>query len=431
MKDRQQRRKDGVSPGVAALAGIGAGFLGWCTLVTFFAPRLRFRMPSVDAESDDFVRWLESACPTRLLQGNAVSILTDGDAFYPAILEAIRAARRTINIEAYVFRPGRVLDAYVDALTERARAGVIVKLVLDAVGASSMRGAPLRRLRDAGCRVCFYDNVTWTLVDRLNNRTHRELVIVDGQTAFTGGPGVADYWRFEVDGQPPWRDTAVRIDGPLVGSLQGVFSENWLEASGEIIAGDAYYPVIEPRGKTPGLVIRSSPADRATVAHMTFYAFISSARRSIDISTPYFVPDQTLREALTAASGRGVHVRLLVPGRHADQPVLHINSRRWYGELLRGGVRVFEYEPAMIHQKLLLVDGHWTVLGTTNMDNRSFELNDEINVAFPNPDLAEAFGAIYARDLARAHEMSLEEWRQRPLTEKAVGRVGWVLDRQQ
>jgi cardiolipin synthase len=398
-----------------------------------FTPRLRYHMPTtLDPESDEFLGFLENSSPSQVYRDNDVQVLKDGDTFCPAMLDAIRQARRTINLECFVFKPGQIADAFVEALTERAGAGVTVTVVLDAIGGFSMTGTPLRRLREAGCRVTFYQTARWYTLTRINNRTHRELLIVDGCVAFTGGPGIADYWRYPIDGEPPWRDTSLRLAGPIVAALQGVFAENWLEASGELLAGDHYYPALRPEGAVRGLVFKSSPADRTTVSRVLFHSLIACARQTIRISTPYFIPDRGMREALIHAARRGVRVEVLVPGgTNADQPLLRIASRKWFGELLRGGVRIFEYERAMIHQKLLLVDSYWAVMGTTNMDNRSFEHNDEVNVAFPDRNVAAGLERLYEVDLALARPVTLREWEGRPPFEKAVSQIAWVLDRQQ
>lgn len=427
------RARGGTPPLVAGLAAIGAAFLGWWTLVTFFSPRMRYVLRHGPApDSPEFVHLLEWLCPARLLSGNRVDVLKDGDAFYPAMLEALRAAQRTINIEAYVFKPGAVLNRFLDVLVERARAHVEVTLVLDAVGAFRLDRDDERRLRDAGCRLQFYDNPTWSLADRMNNRTHREIIVIDGRVGFLGGPGIADYWMLPDGEDPAWRDTSLRIEGPAVAALQGVFAENWLECSGEILSGEKNFPLMRPDcGDTRMMVVKSSPSDRVTTARMLFHIFIACARTRLYACTPYFVPDRTMLQALEDSAQRGVDVRLLAPGKHADQEILRINSRRWFGELLEAGVRIFEYEPAMIHQKLLLVDNAWAVMGTTNLDNRSFELNDEINVAIANGDVVRQLEGVFASDLNRSRELTYEEWAKRPVIEKIAGRASWVLDRQQ
>ena len=284
-----------------------------------------------------------------------------------------------------------------------------VNIVLDAFGAKKMFGRPLRRLKDGGCRVNFYQRATWYSLGRINNRTHRELLIIDGKRRSRVARGIADYWAKEDRGEPPWRDTAFRVEGPVVAGLQGVFAENWLESSSEIIAGASYYPPLEPCGSIAALVFKSSPADRSTVSRMLFHSLIACARESIRISTRYFIPDRGMREALTGAARRGVQVDVLVPGgKHADQPLLRVASRHWFGELLAGGVRVHEYQASMIHQKLLIVDDWWVVMGTTNMDNRSFEHNDEVNVAFPDEGLATQISALYTRDLSQSARVTVD-----------------------
>jgi cardiolipin synthase len=427
------RPRGGTPPLVAALAAVGAGFLGWLTLVAFFSPRKRYVLRHAPApDTPEFVHLLEWLCPARLLDGNRVDVLKNGGTFYPAMIAALRAAEKTINIEAYVFKPGAVLDQFVAVLVDRARAGVEVTLVLDAIGAFRLDRADVHALRDAGCRLQFYDNPTWSLADRMNNRTHREIIVIDGRIGFLGGPGVADYWMLPDGEDPPWRDTSLRIEGPAIAALQGVFAENWLECSGEILSGEQNFPLTQgDAGDTRMMVVKSSPADRVTTARMLFHTFIACARTRLYACTPYFVPDRTMLQALEDAADRGVDVRLLTPGKHADQEVLHINSRRWFGELLKAGVRIFEYEPAMIHQKLLLVDDAWAVMGTTNLDNRSFELNDEINVAIANGDVVRQLERVFACDVDQSRELTYEEWANRPMIEKAAGRAAWVLDRQQ
>jgi cardiolipin synthase A/B len=418
---------------VKGLATVGAGFLGWATLAALFTPRQRFHFhATLDPKSHELLKFLEATGPSQVYRGNDVQVMADGAEFYRSMVDAIGSAARTINLEAFVMNPGVVADSFIDALVDRAQAGVRVNIVLDAFGAKKMFGRPLRRLKDGGCHVHFYQRATWYSLGRINNRTHRELLIIDGKTAFTGGPGIADYWAKEDGGEPPWRDTAFRIEGPVVAGLQGVFAENWLESSSEIIAGAHYYPPLEACGSIAALVFKSSPADRSTVSRMLFHSLIACARESIRISTPYFIPDRGMREALTDAARRGVQVDVLVPGgKHADQPLLRVASRHWFGELLEGGVRVHEYQASMIHQKLLIVDDWWVVMGTTNMDNRSFEHNDEVNVAFPDEGLARQMSALYTRDLSQSTRVTFDELRDRSLAERAVSQVAWVLDRQQ
>jgi cardiolipin synthase len=336
-----------------------------------------------------------------------------------------------VNIEAYIFEPGAVADALTGVLAERAKAGVKVRLVLDAIGSSHMGRASLRRLREAGCDVAFYQPLTWYRIHRINNRTHRELVIVDGSVAFTGGAGVADWWHQEYRGKPPWRDTMVRIEGPLVAVLQGVFAENWLECGGEILTSSREWPTLQAAGTTDAMVVKSSPADRATASRVVFQVLIEGASHAVDIGTPYFLPDRALRRALIAAVQRGVRVRVAVAGPLTDQRLVRLASRRLYGELLEGGVRIYEYLPATSHVKAMIVNDTWALVGTTNFDNRSFEHNDEVNVAFHCAETSARLRRDFEADLAASDEITIEDWRRRPLLEKLFWPIGWILERQQ
>jgi cardiolipin synthase len=317
-----------------------------------------------------------------------------------------------------------------EAMIERANAGVEIRVVLDSIGSSRLQNTAARRLGAHGCRVTFYQPMTWYRLHRLNNRTHRELLIIDGRVAFTGGAGVADWWYKPTRG-PTWRDTMARIEGPIVAALQGTFAENWLEGCGEILTGPRHWPVLEPAGEAAAMLVKSSPSDRATSSRVVFQMLIEGAVTTIDISTPYFLPDRALRRALVRAAQRGVQVRVIVPGRETDQGFVRLASRRMYRELLAGGVKIFEYRPAMTHVKALMVDGVWAVIGTTNVDNRSFEHNDEVNVAFRESAVTARLGRDFDADLAASDEITLERWASRPLLEKVVGPVCWILERQQ
>jgi cardiolipin synthase len=410
---------------------VGLVFLVWFVLVLLFTPRIdyHFTGPATEAE---LVHVLEKQCQTQLHQGQRVEVLTNGTRFYPAMLAAIRGARASINVEAYIFNPGHIADHIVEALAERARAGVEVRIVLDAIGSSAVRWSTIGpTLLGAGCRFGYYQPLKWYRLHRANNRTHRELLIVDGRVAFVGGAGIADWWYEGSGTNPAWRDTVVRIEGPVVGSLQGVFSENWLECGGEILTSPACWPALTTAGPVEALVIRSSPADRATASRVGFQILMACAAESLDIHTPYFLPDQTLRRTLIEAAARGIRVRVIVPGPRTDQRLVRLASRRLYGQLLAHGVRIFEYQPGMTHAKVLMVDDCWAIVGTTNVDNRSFEHNDEVNVAFRDRGVAARLREDFEVDLAQSREITLEAWRERPLLERALAPVSWILERQQ
>jgi cardiolipin synthase len=392
---------------------IAITFVIWLTLVILFTPRIDYRVTApTRPDSEEFFHVLQMTCEAPVFGGNRVDVLTNGAQFYPAMRDVILQATASVNLEAYIFQPGEAADMLIDAMVARAREGVTVRLVLDAIGSFGMRGRPIRRLREAGVEVRFYQPLRWYRLHRLNNRTHRELLIVDGRVAFCGGAGVADWWykpgrrrlRRHV---PAWRDTAARIDGPIVAALQGVFAENWLECGGEILTSPRDWPPLEPMGAASAMVVKSSPADRATTSRVVFQMLIDGAVAEIDISTPYFLPDRSLRRSLVRA------------------------ARRMYGELLEGGIRLFEYRPAMTHVKALMVDGTWAVIGTTNVDNRSFEHNDEVNVAFREARVTARLKRDFESDLAACDEVTAERWHRRSALEKMVGPLCWILERQQ
>ena len=410
----------------------GALFLGWLVLVFLFTPGINYHLARrTSVHADDFLYTLQSTCQAALHHGNKVTIYTNGPEFYPAMLEAIRSATRSINLECYIFQPGATADQFIAALSERAKLGVNVTVVVDAIGSFNLWGRPVRRLRRAGCRIQSYQRMEWHRLARLNNRTHRELLIVDGKVAFAGGAGVADWWASDTAKGKRWRDTMARIEGPVVAALQGVAAENWLECCGEIITGPEYFPNLETAGDTTAFVIKSSPSDRATSSRVAFQLLMEGADHHIRIQTPYFLPDRALRRALVDLARRGVAVDVIVPGRITDQRWVRYASRRMWGQLLEAGIRIYEYRVSMTHAKVLIVDELWSVLGTTNIDNRSFEHNDEINVAMRDPEVAQRLLYDYRRDLEVSEEITLERWRRRPLWEKIAGPFVWILERQQ
>jgi len=411
---------------------IGGAFITWLILVTLFAPAIPYHIEApIDPRSDQFIHVLESACQTTLENGNSIEIFTDGPAFYPAMLDAVRAGRETINLECYIFSSGEVADLFIQALSDRARAGVRVTIVMDAIGSLGAFGQSAAALRAAGCRVELYQRIRWYSLARLNNRTHRELLIVDGRVAFVGGAGIADWWLKPGQRGPTWRDMMARIEGPVVSDIQGILAENWLECCGEMLTGPETYKPHEPIGSSPAFAIKSSPSDRATVSRMLFQMLVESSRLEVLIATPYFLPDRAFRSALRRTVDRGVAITVLVPGRRTDQRWVRLASRRMYGELLRHGIRMFEYSRGMMHEKALLVDGLWAVIGTTNLDNRSFEHNDEVNVAIRDETVTTRLKSDFELDVTRSREITFDLWNRRPLWEKLIGTVAWILERQQ
>jgi cardiolipin synthase len=411
---------------------IGGAFISWLILVVLFAPHIPYHIEAdLDATSDHFVNVIESTCLTKLEPGNTIDIFTNGNEFYPAMLEAIRSARETVNLECYIFKMGEIGNQFIEALAERGRAGVRVTVVLDAIGSFGAIRESAALLREAGCRVEPYQKVTWYRLHRLNNRTHRELLVIDGRVAFVGGAGVADWWYKPQKGKPRWRDMMARIEGPVVPTIQGIVAENWIECCGEIWTGPVTYKRNPPVGTVRAFAIKSSPADRSTVSRVLFEILIEGSNERVRISTPYFLPDKAFRKALIRTASRGASIEVIVPGQHTDQRWVRLASRRMYGELLGAGVRIFEYDGGMTHVKMLVVDDLWAAIGTTNLDNRSFEHNDEVNVGVRDERVAARLMRDYAADRADSDEVLLDEWKRRPLWEKLLGNVAWILERQQ
>lgn len=404
-------------------------------LLALFEPALPYSMPDrpdVPTDSPEFAHLLAVVSDAHLYHDGAFDVLTNGDQFYEAELEAIRSARSHISLEAYIFQKGEIANRFIQALTERARGGVEVRLVLDAVGSFNTWRSTFRELIAAGGQVRWYTPFRWYNILRFNNRTHREILIVDGTTAFIGGAGIADHWYKNRGRQHRWRDTMVRVRGRAVDSLQAMFAENWLESSGELLSSCKYYPAQAGPGNGQGMVINSTPsAGRSTRARMLFQILIAMATRSIRITTPYFLPDSSIRGVLLRALARGVDVSILVPGKHSDHLLTRRSSRRLYGDLLQGGAKIYEYKPSMIHTKTVLVDGLWSIFGSTNFDSRSFGINDEVNIAALDKALAARLEQDFLADLKVSHLITYDEWRHRPPLERAGEWFGWAIERQE
>lgn len=379
-----------------------------------------------DVAGEGFLRAAESLTQAPITRGNSAELLVNGDAIFPAFIETIASARQTVNLLTYVYWTGDIADAVADAVCERARAGVTCRVLLDAVGAMKMDSALIDRMEECGVIVRRFRPPKPYAMRRINNRTHRKVLVVDGRVGLTGGVGIADEWTGDAQDPEHWRDTHVRVRGPVVRGLQGAFAENWLEATGQVLAGDDDLPALERDGDgdlgDPGAamqVIRSTAGVGDTNAETLYFLALAAARESIDLTSAYFAPRPAFLGALVDAARRGVRVRVLVPGRHMDKDVVRHAGRATYGELLRGGVRVFEYEPTMLHAKALVIDDVWSAVGSVNFDNRSFQLNDEAVLCAQDRAFAGLLTGQFERDLAVSREITLEEWSSRPATERA------------
>jgi len=383
-------------------------------LTGLFAPGLRYWLvlpPEKPVDGQGFLNELEPLVSSKVTRNNQIEVIENGENFYEAELDVMRHASRSINIEAYIFHKGQVTDRVLEVLTERANAGVRVNLVMDSLGSLSTRKNYFRVLKDAHGHVEWYHRLrlhNWFIV---NNRTHREITIVDGRTAFIGGAGYADWWRFSIKGEPRWRDTMLCVEGDAARRIQGAFVENWLEASGEILDGPDYFPAFSGNpGNATALVVSGSPASGgSTRSRVLFQTLIAAAQKSVYITTPYFLPDRSIRDELVRAEKRGVIVRVVVPGKRSDHALTRSSGRRAYGDLLKAGADVYEYEPAMIHAKITIVDGVWSVAGSTNIDNRSFGINDEINVAVLDPAVATKLAKNFDEDISHSKHVTLDE----------------------
>ncbi len=361
-----------------------------------------------------FLQTMHALTGAAMIPGNRIDILRNGVQIFPSMLAAIRAARKTINLEFYIYWDGEIGRTFAQTLAERARAGVEVKVILDAIGSAKMSRDLIEFMRRNGIDVEWYHPVRWYSLSRANHRTHRKLLIVDGEVGFTGGVGIADEWLGDADGPTHWRETQVRVEGPAVTQMQFAYMDNWVKSRGEILTGLSYFPQIEPRGEHLAQVIKSSPAEGSSTVKLLYIISIVSAVRSIHINNAYFIPDSDTIRALEGAVRRGVDVRVIVPGEFTDVPIVRQASRWHYEMLLRKGIRMYEYEKTMMHAKTMIVDGIWSTIGSSNFDDRSFRLNDEVNVNIYDEGIAATMEVMFEDDLARSREISLGRWYKRP-----------------
>ena len=364
-------------------------------------------------DSEEFVQTVAGASGAPFLPGNTIALLNNGDAFYPAMLEAIEAADASITIEAYIYWAGDIGRTFAEALARQAHAGRSVKILLDAIGSGSIGTEILRTLEGSGCHVAWYNPIRWYSLGRLNNRTHRKSLIVDGRVAFTGGAGIADHWRGNARGPDEWRDMQIRIEGPAVVPLQSGFAHNWQQTTGELISGESFYPEVENAGPLQVQTLLSSPETGSSSVRTMYYLSIVCARESIYIANPYFVPDPVAIDTLIAAKQRGVDVRIMVSGIRNDNWLARHNSVRLFGRLLEAGVEILEYNHTMLHHKTMVVDGLWSTVGTANFDNRSFAHNEESNVGIFDRGVAAQLRATFMADLAGCRRVEPESWRRR------------------
>lgn len=362
-----------------------------------------------------------------IVSGNKVHALNNGDEIFPAMLEGIRGARKTVLFETFIYWSGEIGDEFAKALSERARAGVKVHVLLDWLGSIKVDNQMVDTMRDAGVEVHRFHPLRWYNLGRINNRTHRKLLIVDGRIGFTGGVGIAPPWTGHAQDEEHWRDTHYRVEGPVVAQMQSVMLSNWSKTTGRILHGEDYFPTLDEAGPQKAQMFHSSPSGGSESMQLMYLIAITAAVETIDISSAYFVPDEMARVALVAALQRGVRVRVITPGKKIDQQTVRHASRALWGELLEAGMEMYVYQPTMYHCKVVIVDGLLASVGSTNFDPRSFHLNDEANLNVYDREFARHLTNVFEQDLQRCKKVTLQDWERRPALEKARERVAALL----
>jgi cardiolipin synthase A/B len=392
-------------------------------------------IPSITLGEAAFFPTLEAHTDAPIVGGNRVDVLLNGEQTFPVMLRDVASAKATITFAQYLYEDGSIARDLAMAFAERCRAGVKANILLDSHGSNQVPSAFIASMKEAGCHIEYFRRIEadglifpWKLL-RYNYRSHRRILVIDGRIGFTGGYGISEAWTG--DGRTPehWRDTNARIEGPAVKSLQAAFAESWLETTGIAIGGDGYFPTLERRGDVPGQIIRSSPIGGSFQNYMLFLLSINSAKSSILITNAYFIPDNVMTEALVKAARRGVRVVVLVPG-ESDSRIAYTASRSHYGPLLLGGVKIFEYKASLLHAKTMVVDGVWATIGSTNFDNRSFALNQEINLTVYDRGVARQLEQIFDEDLKYSKPISYDEWKSRGIFERLIELFSFPLKEQ-
>jgi cardiolipin synthase len=381
--------------------------------------RIDERVPALYAVEDaQFLRSMNVLLGAQLMPGNRVQALVNGDQFFPDMLKAIAGAQKTITFETYIYWSGEVGARFTRALVERARAGVRVHVLFDALGSQKIDEADVEQMKAAGVQVAKYNPLRWYSIVRMNNRTHRKILVVDGRTGYTGGVGIGDEWAGDAQRPEHWRDTQFRVEGPAVAQMQAAFMENWIEVTGDVLHGEDYFPELPRAGAQQAQFFISSPGGGGETMQLMYLLSIASAKESILLSAAYFVPDDNEVRMLVEARKRGVRVSIIVPGKVTDSPAVRRASRSTWGDLLRAGVEIHEFQPTFFHCKVMIVDRLWVSVGSTNFDTRSFSTNDEAKLNVYDREFAAAQARIFEDDLKRSRRIAPEEWQGRPWTEK-------------
>lgn len=392
--------------------------------------QIRFQVKHVfPADSAEFARTMARLLGPELLPGNRVKALQNGDEIFPAMLAAIRGAQQTIVFETYIYWTGEIGREFSEALSARARAGVKVHVVLDWFG-GKLEEKYLEGMKDAGVQVQFYHPLRWYNLARMNNRTHRKLLVVDGRIGFTGGVGIADHWLGHAQSPEHWRDSHFQIEGPAVAQMEAAFSDNWIKTRAEVLLGDGYYPELAPVGEARAQCFTSSWGDGSESVRLMYLLSMASATRHIRIGNSYFIPDGLAIDTFVSARQRGVKVEIIVPGPIIDEKAARKASRSRWGDLLDAGVEIYEYKPTMYHCKIMIVDEIWVSVGSTNFDDRSFRLNAESNLNILDAGFAKEMIEVFEADKARARLMTRAEFKNRSAAGKLIDEMAGMLRRQ-
>jgi len=403
---------------------IAANFISGEKEVSRELPRL------YSTQDPQFRRAIGSLLGPPLVGGNRAQELLNGDQIFPVMLAAIRNAKQSITFETYIYWSGNIGREFADALSERARAGVKVHVLLDWVGSAKIDESFLEKMRAGGVEIRKFHKPSWYNLGRLNNRTHRKLLVVDGKTGFTGGVGIAPKWTGNGQDAEHWRDSHFRIEGPVVAQMQAVFMDNWLKVTGQVMHGEAYFPPVQTVGNSDAQVFSSSPSGGSESMQLMYQLSITAAAHSVDLSSAYFVPDELTTKALTDALKRGVKIRIITPGEIIDTDTVRAASRGSWGPLLKAGAEIHEYQPSMYHCKVMIVDNLLVSVGSTNFDNRSFRLNDEANLNVYDTDFAQRQTLIFEADLKNSRQVTYDEWKNRPMKEKLAEKIALLLGSQ-
>jgi cardiolipin synthase len=403
------------------LASVGATLFTVLLVANFSSGEKRVMedIPRLYSVADSqFERSMSVLLGPAIIGGNKVEALLNGNEIFPAMLKSIHEAKTSVNLETYIYWSEKIGDDFADALAERARAGVKVHVLVDWVGSSKIDANAVDKMVKAGVEFEKYHPLRWYTLGRINNRTHRKLMVVDGKIGYTGGVGIAALWTGNAQDPDHWRDSHFRIEGPVVAQMQAVFMDNWIKTTGRVLHGPIYFPPLQPVGDLPAQTFSSSPSGGTESMHLMYEMAFTAARQSISISSAYFVPDQRTRDTLLDALKRGVKLKIIMPGAHTDAETVRSSSRGMWGELLQAGAEMYEYQPTMYHCKVMIVDGLLTSVGSTNFDDRSMRLNDEANVNIYNTEFARRQTEIFEQDIAKSRRITYAMWEARPWNEK-------------